>query len=167
MKRTFTYREKLNWGYVYLFVGCVVMIIYSLTRPLNIRYRSTQLLTYPESNYLVIAVSVLMILYVIHKLLKMKAVNSENNTIVISDGELDFKYLKGYSLTSVQVLFAEINKLLNENDDDDGESMVIYIKKNKNKNKYEFFAENFASAGEFAEFKKLLEQKCIEIANRS
>jgi len=165
MKKTFTYREKFSWGYLFLLAMCVAGIFYALTQPFNIRFKRLELLAYPTSNYVVIAASVLMILYVIHKLLKMKATNSQDNTITVSESELEFKHLKGYSLTNAQVVFGDVNELWNKTDDDDGESMVLYTEKNKNR--YEFFAENFASAGEFAEFKKLLEQKCVYITNKA
>jgi hypothetical protein len=164
MAQTFTYREKFSWGFLFLAAVGLAGIIYSFAKPFNIRFKNFRLLEYPTSKYVVIAVGIIFILYAIHKYLKMKAVNTAENIILAADHELIFKDLSGYSLTDKRFAFSNVDELWNKTDDDDGESMIIYT--NPDQNRYEFFAENFESATAFAEFKKILENKCINISNR-
>lgn len=165
MTQTFNYKEKFSWGFIFLALAGIAGIAYSFVQPFNIRFKSFTVLEYPNSKYAVIVIALLFIIYAVHKFLKMKAGSGPDNVIVLSDNQLAFQHLQGYALTSKAISFFEVSELWNNTDDDDGESMIIYTEESKNR--YEFFAENFDSTGEFAEFKKWLELKCTNIANRA
>lgn len=163
MTQTFIYREKFSWGFVFLALIGVAGIVYAFMNPFDIRIKSLRLLEYPNSKYAVILIGLVLILYAIHKYLKAKASSSRANVIVLSDNQFTFQHLQGYSLSSKIVSFFEVEELWNNNDDDDGESMIVFT--HQSKNRYEFFADNFNSPGDFAEFKKWLEVKCTDITN--
>ncbi|CAN5172398.1 hypothetical protein BH09BAC5_BH09BAC5_13510 [soil metagenome] len=164
MTTKFEYKEKYSWGFLFLAAVGIGGIIYAAVQPIDIKLGSKTILEYPTSKYAIWAAGALFILFAVHKWLKMKANNSSSEGIVVSGNELQFKYVKGYSVSSQQLLFAAVNELWNKTDDDDGESMILFTEESKNR--YEFFSENFETSSQFAEFKKILETQCTNITNR-
>lgn len=164
MTQTFNYSPKFSWSFLFLAAVGIAGIAYAFISPFSIRFKNFTLLEYPGSKYAVIAIGILFIVYTIHKWLKVKAMNSAQNLIELSANQMIFKHLEGYTLSNQQLLYFEVNELWNKSDEDDGESIILYTENSKNR--YEFFAENFDSAGDFAEFKKWLETKCVNITNR-
>lgn len=162
--QTFVYREKFSWGFLFPAAIGLVGIVYAITNPFHIRFKNLTVLAYPNSKYAVLGIGLVFILYAVHKYLKMKAVNAADHTIVVSGNDIHFKQLNGYTLSGEQVDLASVSELWN-NTDDDGESMIIYTAERQNR--YEFFAGNFASASDFAAFKKIMETGCNNITNRN
>lgn len=164
MNQTFNYREKYSWGFLFLAAVGIAGIVYPfVSEPFNLRYRSFTVLEYPNSKYALIGVGVLFIAYAIHKFLKMRAINS-GEPIRVSGGTMSFSHLSGYSPVNTTISFSDVNELYNKEDKDDGESMILFTENSKNR--YEFFAENFESMSEFANFKKILEVQCVNIQQR-
>ncbi|WP_295119366.1 hypothetical protein [uncultured Chitinophaga sp.] len=163
MNQTFNYREKYSWGFLFTAAVGLAGIVYAFMKPFNLRYRNFTLLEYPNSKYAVIAAGILFIAYAIHKFFKMRAINS-GSAVQVSNEGMSFSEIKSYAPVNTSLLFAEVNELWNKEDKDDGESMILYTQNSKNR--YEFFAENFESMGEFTNFKKILEAKCVQITNR-
>jgi hypothetical protein len=164
MNTTFNYKEKFSWGFLFMAALGLAGIVYSfVSEPFAIRYRRFTVLEHPNSKYALIAVGILFVAYAVHKFLKIKAIN-QGEPIRMSDSGFTFSAISSYKPVPASVNFAEVNELWNKEDKDDGESMILYTQQSKNR--YEFFAENFESMGDFTNFKKILEAKCVSITNR-
>lgn len=164
MNQSFNYRAKYSWGFSFLALIGIVAIVYAVLQPFNIRLGSRVIFEYPTSMYVVIVIGTLFILYAIHKFLKMRAINSSTEPVVVLDHEIIFNDLVGYSLKRKSVLFTNVNELWSRFDKDDGNSMILYA--DQSRNKYEFFAENFDSPSLYEDFKNALEANCTNITNR-
>ncbi len=163
MNQTFTYRQKFSWSFVFLGLAGLAGLIYTQSGPFDITFRHKTLLEYPTSKYVVIGAGVLFILYAVHELLKMKAINSAKDPVRLTENELTFSHVAGYSAKETRVSLLSVTHLRSEADDDDGESLVLQVESGKT---YAFFAENFESLSLFADFKKALEDRCQNNANR-
>lgn len=163
MTQTFSYKEKFSWSFIFLALLGLTGIVYALLIPFNLKFKNFTVLQYPYSKYMVFGLGILLMAYAIHKCLKMSVINSVANIIVVTDHQFTFYNLEGYALRSKTVSFFEVNELWSKTANKDGESMIIYSQESKNR--YEFFAENFESGAEFADFKKWLELKCTNITN--
>ena len=163
MRKTFVYKEKFSWGFLFLAAVGLAGILYAFLKPFDIRFKNLTVLEYPASKFAVIAIGILFVLYAVHKYLKMSITSGKENIIVILDDELIFRHLNGYALVSRQISFTSVEELWNQTDEDDGESIILYA--DHGKNRYEFFAENFGEKADFEEFKTILEIECINRTN--
>ena len=163
MTHSFTYKSKFHWGFIFLPIAGTGAIIYALLNPFTLEFKNVTLLEYPASQYVVLAICIIAIAYGIHKILKLRAINSNAEPIIATDQIITFNHLKMYRIVRVQLAYDSVTELHDEKDEDDGKSIVLYT---TDKNRYAFFEDYFESITYFTQFKTILQQKCTSLKNK-
>ena len=160
MKRNFIYKEKFSYSYCYPAIAFIVLAVCSYLFKYGINIQNLNVLSYPNSFYILCLCAILFIAYAWYKFKSAKTSAANPNPIIADDNGISFPKGKTESVT---VAYADVKELWHKNDEDNGKQVIIYTTDGNN---YEFSEDHFENAQEFAGFEQIMEQNCTNITNR-
>jgi hypothetical protein len=156
-EKTFAYTEKrpLNAvGFVLLAIG---LFYYAFNYPYPLVYNGYGLYP-PFSNYLLMAVAIIIFILATYKLFVFYHLNKSKKNIVFFDDLLEFKKVIFFKFKTVHIQYTDIIKVEAKEGDEDYNLKITSI----DGQKLSFNGDRFNYISEYRDFKKQLREKVMQ-----
>lgn len=133
------------------FIMPVVLIVLPIVYPFGIRLKRFNLLPYPYSMYVLVAIGALLFIYQLRRIRKDAKLKQHVQPIRVDEDKISFVRIHKGIPQEVTFTLADIKNL-----DLDTEDEILEVQTEKSK--YKFDADFFDSKAEFKQFMKVLQQ---------
>lgn len=149
----FNYKEHFSFGIFIPSITFLSLASYCFLYQNSIGFINSQLLSHPNSFYILGSTGILFFIYSMHHYLKYGV--SKKNIQLLELQHQSFSFPQGASLV-LHLEYTEIQELI-----DKKESLVLYV--DNHIKGYEFFKKNFDSQMEYESFKNTMVQYCSHL----
>lgn len=133
------------------FIMPVVLIVLPIVYPFGIQLKRFNILPYPYSMYVLVAIGVLLFIYQLRRIRKNTRLKQHVQPIRIDEDKISFVRIHKGGPQEVTFNLADIKNL-----DLDNEDEILEVETEESK--YKFNADFFDSKAEFTQFMKMLQQ---------
>lgn len=158
MEQVYLYRAKFSWGYLFMGLIGIIMIVFPFFIPLTLKLKSLVLLEPPASSYVIQALGVLFVIACAYEFLQNRVINKLPEPIKLSDEGMTCYDAGVLGAKKVYFTYPQVKKIWEKSDDDDGESLILYV--GEQEDRHEFFETNFENEEKFQSFKQILLSRC-------